>query len=192
LLLKEKIVSHKQKKETFIVTPCISEAGLVVVETYLFYDFHSYVDFLDMPLLYQFLAAMMSSLRFSERLGIASFVWENHEILISSSGKVTVRNALHRKDAEDTLKKISRLSWGACICQECGLTTIESSFLNRGCYSLEGPPRFGNFCEDAGKESVFDVGENLSSLLEYCVRTPKSGILHTIGKLYAVKAKLNR
>lgn len=139
----------KIRKETVLyVQPCVSERGKLIADVEL--GKGSNVHFIDpevMCSLLQIHRRRFAELKCSPSLGVAKVKWKGREISIFKNGKLKIQRVLNENEVLRIATSMSRLIWGATICEVCGLPALS-------CASGECEK-----CVVGGEEEVIDVDE---------------------------------
>lgn len=109
------------RKETVVyVQPCVSERGKLMADIELtkepsgqFIDPETLCSLLDVH------RRRFAELKCSQSLGVAKLKWKGREISIFKNGKLKIQRALDRDEILRTANSLSRLIWGAVICEVC-------------------------------------------------------------------------
>jgi hypothetical protein len=114
-----------RKEAVMYVQPCVSERGKLMADIELtkkssdhFIDPETLCSLLDVH------RRRFAELKCSRDLGVAKLKWKGREISISKNGKLKIQRALDRDEILRTANSLSRLIWGAAICEVCGQPTI--------------------------------------------------------------------
>ncbi len=116
----------KVRKETVLyVQPCASERGKLMADIELVKEPDA--QFIDPPTLCSLLEIhrrRFAELRCSPNLGVAKLKWKGREISIFKNGKLKIQRALNRDEILRIANSVSRLIWGAAVCEVCGQPTL--------------------------------------------------------------------
>lgn len=131
----------KVRKETVLyVQPCASERGKLMGDVELVKEPNP--QFLDPSTLCSLLEIHrrhFSELKCSPSLGVAKLKWKGREISIFKNGKLKIQRALDREEILRIANSVSRLIWGAVVCEVCGQPTLDCASGKCGkCTSEEG------------------------------------------------------
>ncbi|MCS4542058.1 MAG: hypothetical protein HY929_07045 [Euryarchaeota archaeon] len=134
--------------------PCISEGGKIMAEAivrlpeYKFDTRYKY-RFFDPSVLCTFLEdnPLFDSVRCSQRLGMAKIDYDEKTIILFQNGKINVRRARDKEDAQETIRLVSKVIWPATICTycrnsgaDCASGSCEDCMTKVCPILLEGPP----------------------------------------------------
>ncbi len=115
----------KVRKETVMfVHPCSSERGKLMADIELTSESDNFIDPEILCSLLEIHRRRFAELRCSPKLGVAKFVWKGREISIFKNGKLKIQRALDRDEILHIAGSVSRLVWGAAICDVCGQPTL--------------------------------------------------------------------
>lgn len=132
------------KKETILyVQPCVSERGKLMADIELGKEEIRAQPFIDPSTLCHLLEIhrrRFAELKCSPNLGAAKLKWKGREISIFKNGKLKIQRALDREEILRIANSISRLVWGAVICEVCGMPTIYCASGKCGKCRLEEKP----------------------------------------------------
>ena len=114
------------RKETVMyVQPCVSERGKLMADIELtkepsgqFIDPETLCSLLDVH------RRRFAELKCSQSLGVAKLKWKGREISIFKNGKLKIQRALDRDEILRVANSLSRLIWGAAICEVCNQPTL--------------------------------------------------------------------
>lgn len=114
------------RKETVIyVQPCASERGKLMADIELKKEpTEKFIDPETLCSLLEVHRRRFSELRCSPNLGVAKFTWKGREISVFKNGKLKIQRALDRDEILRVANSVSRLVWGAAMCDVCGQPTI--------------------------------------------------------------------
>lgn len=130
----------KVRKETVLyVQPCASERGKLMADIELTKE--PATQFIDPETLCSLLEIhrrRFAELRCSPSLGVAKLKWKGREISVFKNGKLKIQRALNRDEILRVANSVSRLVWGAAICEVCGQPTLSCASGKCGKCALEG------------------------------------------------------
>lgn len=111
----------KVRKETIMfVHPCSSERGKLMADIELTGESDNFIDPETLCSLLEIHRRHFAELRCSPKLGVAKFMWKGREISVFKNGKIKIQRALDRDEILRIAANVSRLIWGAAICDVCG------------------------------------------------------------------------
>ena len=128
----------KMRKETILyVQPCAAERGKLMADVELR---EATAQFIDPPTLCSLLGIhrrRFAELKCSPSLGVAKLKWKGREISIFKNGKLKIQRALDRDEILKIANEVSRLIWGAAVCEVCGQPTLSCASGKCGKCALE-------------------------------------------------------
>lgn len=114
------------RKETVMyVQPCASERGKLMADIELTKEHAG--QFIDPETLCSLLEVhrrRFAELKCSPSLGVAKLKWKGREISIFKNGKLKIQRALDRDEILRVANSVSRLIWGAAVCEVCKQPTL--------------------------------------------------------------------
>ena len=116
-----------KKQAILYFQPCASEKGKLMADVELRKGDVWDGPFLDPPVLCSLLEIhrrRFSEMKCSPKLGVAKFTWKGRDISIFKNGKLKIQRALDRDEIIRVANSVSRLIWGAVICEVCGQPTL--------------------------------------------------------------------
>lgn len=129
----------KVRKETVLyVQPCASERGKLMADIELTKG--PAAQFIDPETLCSLLEVhrrRFAELKCSPGLGVAKLKWKGREISVFKNGKLKIQRALDRDEILRVANSVSRLIWGAAICEVCKQPTIDCASGKCGKCALE-------------------------------------------------------
>lgn len=115
----------KVRKETVLyVQPCASERGKLMADVELRQATEQFIDPPTLCSLLEIHRRRFAELKCSPNLGVAKLKWKGREISIFKSGKLKIQRALDRDEILRIANSVSRLIWGAALCDVCGQPTL--------------------------------------------------------------------
>jgi len=115
-----------RKEAVLYVQPCVSERGKLMADVELKRE-EAKAQLIDPVALCSMLEVhrrRFAELKCSPSLGVAKLKFKGREISIFKNGKLKIQRALDREEILRVANSISRLVWGAVICDVCGEPTI--------------------------------------------------------------------
>jgi hypothetical protein len=115
-----------RKEAVLYVQPCVSERGKLMADVELKRE-EAKARLIDPPTLCSILEIhrrRFAELRCSPSLGVAKFKLKGREISVFKNGKLKIQRALDKEEILRIANSISRLVWGAVICDICGEPTL--------------------------------------------------------------------
>lgn len=130
----------KVRKETVMyVQPCASERGKLMADieltkepTDMFIDPETLCSLLEVH------RRRFAELKCSPSLGVAKLKWKGREISIFKNGKLKIQRALDRHEILRIANSVSRLIWGAAVCEVCKQPTLNCAAGKCGKCALGG------------------------------------------------------
>lgn len=111
----------KVRKETVLyVQPCASERGKLMADIELQQANERFIDPQTLCSLLEIHRRRFAELKCSPSLGVAKLKWKGREISIFKNGKLKIQRALDRDEILRIANSVSRLVWGAAVCEVCG------------------------------------------------------------------------
>lgn len=111
----------KVRKETVMyVQPCASERGKLMADIELQRAKEQFIDPQTLCSLLEIHRRRFAELKCSPNLGVAKLKWKGREISIFKNGKLKIQRALDRDEILRVANSVSRLVWGAAVCEVCG------------------------------------------------------------------------
>ncbi|HID60987.1 MAG TPA: hypothetical protein EYP46_03910 [Hadesarchaea archaeon] len=111
----------KVRKETILyVQPCASERGKLMADIELQQAKERFIDPTALCWLLETHRRRFAELKCSPNLGVAKLKWRGREISIFKNGKLKIQRALNREEILRLANSVSRLVWGAALCEVCG------------------------------------------------------------------------
>lgn len=111
-----------------VVHPCATERGKIICDTRFtsasLGPKESFFDFSVIDTILEAYRDRFQSERSSVSLGIARVKWRGKPISIFRNGRIRIRRAVNKQDAEKTLGFLASLLWGSIICDNCGNAAI--------------------------------------------------------------------
>jgi hypothetical protein len=114
-----------RKEAVMYVQPCVSERGKLMVDIELskrpsdhFIDSETLCSLLDVH------RRRFAELKCSRDLGVAKLKWKGKEISIFRNGKLKIQRVIDRDEILRVANSLSRLIWGAAVCEVCGQPAI--------------------------------------------------------------------
>lgn len=165
-----------RKEAVLYVQPCVSERGRLMADVELKRE-----EAKDQLIEPSALCSMLeihrrrfAELRCSPSLGVAKFKLKGREISVFRNGKLKIQRALDKDEILRVANSISRLVWGAVICDVCGEPTINCASGKCGkCASgekaavrLEGVPNAALLAEGYANLSKADETSKLHGAKE--------------------------
>jgi hypothetical protein len=130
-----------RKEAVLYVQPCVSERGKLMADVELKRE-EAGAQLIDPPTLCSLLEIhrrRFAELKCSPSLGVAKLKFKGREISIFKNGKLKIQRALDREEILRVANAISRLVWGAVICDVCGEPTLNCASGKCGkCIAEEG------------------------------------------------------
>ncbi len=127
------------RKETVMyVQPCASERGKLMADIELTKE--PTKQFIDPETLCSLLEThrrRFAELKCSPSLGVAKLKWKGKEISIFKNGKLKIQRALGRDELLKVANSVSRLIWGAAVCEVCKQPTLNCASGKCGKCTLE-------------------------------------------------------
>jgi len=136
-LLKEGVETHRKlpaQDELFVVQPCLSNSKKIMVDSRIGVETkYGVMDTFEMCRLTRN-CALFTKQKCSEKLGIATFEFENKEIVVYDNGKISIKQADSREDALAAIMAVEKLLYGSFLCPDCGGSAIDCAkgFCNCG------------------------------------------------------------
>ena len=127
-----------RKEAVLYVQPCVSERGKLMADVELKRE-EDRIQLIDPAVLCSILEIhrrRFAELKCSPNLGVAKLKLKGREISIFKNGKLKIQRALDREEILRVANSISRLVWGAVICDICGQPTISCASGKCGDVSL--------------------------------------------------------
>ncbi|MEW6222696.1 MAG: hypothetical protein AB1476_05260 [Candidatus Hadarchaeota archaeon] len=116
----------KVRKDTVVyVQPCASEKGKLMADIELKKEEGEGIDAKTLCYLLDIHRRRFSELRCSPSLGVAKLTWKGKEISIFKSCKLKIQRAIDKEELLRVGNSVSRLVWGAAICEVCGRPALE-------------------------------------------------------------------
>lgn len=115
-----------RKEAVLYVQPCVSERGRLMADVELKRE-EARAQLIEPSALCSMLEIhrrRFAELRCSPSLGVAKLKLKGREISIFKNGKLKIQRALDKEEILRVANSISRLVWGAVICDVCGEPTI--------------------------------------------------------------------
>ena len=114
------------RKETVMyVQPCVSERGKLMADIELTKEpSDRFVDPETLCSLLNIHRRRFAELKCSQSLGVAKLKLKGREISIFKNGKLKIQRALDRDEILRVANSLSRLIWGAAICEVCKQPTL--------------------------------------------------------------------
>ena len=114
-----------RREAVLYVQPCASERGKLMADIELTEkaDF-PFIDPATLCSLLEIHRRRFAEVRCSEKLGVAKLKWGGREISIFRNGKMKIQQAIDRAEIMRVANSVSRLIWGAAICDVCGQPVI--------------------------------------------------------------------
>jgi hypothetical protein len=116
----------KVRKETVVyVQPCASERGKLMADIELRREGEKLIDPETLCFLLELHRRRFAELKCSPSLGVAKLTWKGKEISVFKSCKLKIQRALDQPEILRVANSVSRLIWGAAICEVCGRPAVE-------------------------------------------------------------------
>jgi len=115
-----------RKEAVLYVQPCVSERGKLMADVELKRE-EAKAQLIDPATLCSLLEIhrrRFAELKCSPSLGVAKLKFKGREISIFKNGKLKIQRALNREEILRIANSVSRLVWGAVICDVCGGPTL--------------------------------------------------------------------
>jgi len=115
-----------RKEAVLYVQPCVSERGKLMADVELKRgeDRAQLIDPAALCSILEIHRRRFAELKCSPSLGVAKLKFKGREISIFKNGKLKIQRALDREEILRVANSISRLVWGAVVCDVCGEPTI--------------------------------------------------------------------
>ncbi|MEW6592396.1 MAG: hypothetical protein AB1305_01730 [Candidatus Hadarchaeota archaeon] len=115
----------KVKKDTVVyVQPCAAERGKLMADIELKKEGGG-IDPKTLCYLLDIHRRRFSELRCSPSIGVAKLTWKGKEVSIFSSCKLKIQRAIDKAEILRVGHSLSRLIWGAAICEVCGRPALD-------------------------------------------------------------------
>lgn len=116
----------KVRKETVLyVQPCAAERGKLMADIELQQTAEHFLDPPTLCSLLEIHRRRFAELKCSPNLGVAKLKWKGREISIFKNGKLKIQRALDREEILRIANSVSRLVWGAAVCEVCGQPVLK-------------------------------------------------------------------
>jgi len=116
----------KVRKETIVyVQPCASERGKLMADIELRKEGEKLIDPETLCFLLELHRRRFAELKCSPGLGVAKLTWKGKEISVFKSCKLKIQRALDQAEILRVANSVSRLIWGAAICEVCGRPAVD-------------------------------------------------------------------
>ncbi len=115
-----------RKNAVLYIQPCVSERGKLIADVELKRE-EDKPRSIDPPTLCSILEIhkrRFGEFKCSRSLGVAKLRFKGKEISIFKSGKLKIQRVLDKEEILKTATSITRLIWGAVVCDICGYPTI--------------------------------------------------------------------
>lgn len=114
-----------RKGTVMYVQPCASERGKLMADIELTKEpAGQFIDPETLCSLLEIHRRRFAELKCSPSLGVAKLKWKGREISIFKNGKLKIQRALDRDEILRVANSVSRLIWGAAICEVCKQPTL--------------------------------------------------------------------
>jgi hypothetical protein len=110
-----------RKEAVLYIQPCASERGKLMADIELSQEID--VEFFDPKVLCSLLEIhrkRFAELRCSSSLGVAKVKWRGRDMSVFKNGKLKIQRAPTREEILKMANAMSRLVWGAILCEVCG------------------------------------------------------------------------